>query len=317
MSAAVTIRPLREDDLDAADRIFRLAFGTYVGLPDPLVFAGDSDWVRTRWRAEPSAALAAERDGELVGSSFVAQWGSVGFLGPLTVRPDLWDRGIGARLLDATMPLFDTTGVRQVGLFTFSNSPKHVALYQRFGFWPHFLTAILEGPTAGPTDGPPATARPWSAHSSDERARLLGDARALTDAIHPGLDLTREIRAVESQSLGDVVAVPGAGGLDGLAICHCGAGSEAGSGACYVKFGAVLPGAHAPERFGRLLDACAALARERGLERLIVGVNTARRSAYRELLARGMRIDVLGVSMQRGGDPAYDHADSFVLDDWR
>jgi peptide/nickel transport system substrate-binding protein len=36
----------------------RLAFGTYVGLPDPLAFSGDSDWVRTRWRAEPSGAAA-------------------------------------------------------------------------------------------------------------------------------------------------------------------------------------------------------------------------------------------------------------------
>jgi N-acetylglutamate synthase-like GNAT family acetyltransferase len=312
-SASLLIRPLREDDLDAADRIFRLAFGTYLGLPDPATFAGDSDWVRTRWRAEPAAALAAELDGRLVGSNFVSRWGSVGFLGPLTVRPDLWDHGIGARLLEATMPLFDTAGVRQVGLFTFSSSPKHVGLYQRFGFWPHFLTAILEGAT----DGPPVGLVQWSTHGRDERERLLASARVLTDAIHPGLDLTREIRAVESQSLGDVVLQTAADGLDGLAICHCGAGSEGGSDVCYVKFAAVRPGAHAPERFGRLLEACAALARGRGLGRLVAGVNTARRSAYRELLARGMRIDTLGVSMQRGGDPAYDHPDSFVIDDWR
>ena len=39
MSAAVAIRPLRETELDAADRIFREAFGTFVGLPDPLRFA--------------------------------------------------------------------------------------------------------------------------------------------------------------------------------------------------------------------------------------------------------------------------------------
>jgi hypothetical protein len=88
----VTIRPLLERDLAAADRIFRLAFGTSLGLPDPLQFAGDSDWVRTRWLADPSTALAAELDGELVGSNFVTGWGSVGFFGPLSVRPDLWDR---------------------------------------------------------------------------------------------------------------------------------------------------------------------------------------------------------------------------------
>lgn len=312
-AAAVVIRPLVERDLDAADRIFRLAFGTFVGLPDPLAFAGDSDWVRARWRAAPALALAAELDGELVGSNLATCWGSVGFFGPLTVRPDLWDRGIARQLLDATLPLFDAAGVRQVGLFTFSNSPKHLALYQRYGFWPRFLTAVM----TGPPDGSSGPSLRWSQCSPDERRRLCDAARALTDALHPGLDMAREIAAVEAQHLGDVVALPAGRGLEGFAVCHCGPGTEAGSGVCYVKFGAVRPGAHAPERFALLLDACAALARDRGLAHLVAGVNTGRLSAYRELLARGMRIDILGVSMQRGGDPAYDHPDSFVLDDWR
>ena len=30
----VSVRPLREDDLSKADRIMRLAFGTFLGLPD-------------------------------------------------------------------------------------------------------------------------------------------------------------------------------------------------------------------------------------------------------------------------------------------
>src|SRR4051794_31195219 len=88
----VSIRPLREDELGDADRIARLAFGTFLGLPDPLDFMGDADYVRTRWRADPATALAAELDGKLVGSNFVANWGSVGFFGPLSVHPDLWNR---------------------------------------------------------------------------------------------------------------------------------------------------------------------------------------------------------------------------------
>ena len=313
MSGAVIIRPLREADLDAADRIFREAFGTFVGLSDPLQWGGDSDWIRTRWRADPSLAVAAEADGELVGTNFAVRWGSVGFFGPLSVRPDHWNQGIAQRLLEATLPLLDAGEVRQVGLFTFPNSPKHLMLYQRYGFWPRFLTAVVEGAVTGPE----SQFIRWSRLSPADRPRHLAAASALTDAVHPGLDVTTEIRAVETQRLGDVVALPAGGQLDGLAVCHCGPGSEAGSGTCFVKFGAVRPGPHAPERFAALLDACAALARERGLERLVAGVNTARRSAYRELLARGMRIDILGVNLQRGGNPAYDHADSFVLDDWR
>jgi hypothetical protein len=78
------------------------------------------------------------------------------------------------------------------------------------------------------------------------------------------------------------------GDLGAAAICHCGAGSEAGSGACYVKFGAVRPGVEAADQFERLLDACEAFATASDLDRLVAGVNTGRLNAYRQLLARAV-----------------------------
>src|SRR6476661_1313068 len=137
------IRALKEADLDEADRISRIAFGTFLGLLDPGTFYGDADFVRTRFRADPSLSLAAEMYGELVGSNFVANWGSVGIFGPLTIRPDLWDKGIAKHLLKSTMDYFEKLGTKHIGLFTWAHSPKHLGLYQRFGFWPRFLTAIM------------------------------------------------------------------------------------------------------------------------------------------------------------------------------
>jgi GNAT superfamily N-acetyltransferase len=84
----VSVRLLREGDLSEADRIMRLAFGTFLGLPDPMTFMGDAGLVRTRWVAAPDAAFGAEVEGKLVGSNFATNWGSVGFFGPLTVEPD-------------------------------------------------------------------------------------------------------------------------------------------------------------------------------------------------------------------------------------
>ena len=89
---AILIRPLLEKDLSAADRIMRVAFGTFIGLPDPTQFMGDASYVRTRWRTDPTAAFAAQTGGEVVGSNFASNWGSVGFFGPLTIRPYLWDQ---------------------------------------------------------------------------------------------------------------------------------------------------------------------------------------------------------------------------------
>jgi len=106
------IRSLTEADLADADRVFRVAFGTFLGAPDPQQFFGDAEYVRTRRHADDHAAFAAVREGRLVGSNFVANWGSVGFFGPLTVDPACWSQGIAKPLMEPTVELFDTWGTR-------------------------------------------------------------------------------------------------------------------------------------------------------------------------------------------------------------
>lgn len=309
------IRPMTEDDLPEASRIIGLAFGTFLGAPDPATFWGDQDYARTRWLADPTAAFVVEQGSVLVGSNFATRWGSVGFFGPLTIHPDYWNGGFGQRLLDPVMALFDSWGVSHAGLFTFAQSPKHVGLYQRYGFWPRALTAIMSKPVrSGQTEG---GWERYSALAEAEREEVLRACASLTDRLYQGLDVAREIRATQAQGLGDTVLLREEGELVGFAVCHCGAGSEAGSGKCYVKFAAVASGAGEVARFERLLDACEALAGARGMERLEAGVNTARHEAYRCMLERGMRTDIQGIAMQRDNEPGYNRPGVFLLDDWR
>ncbi len=293
----------------------RLAFGTFLGLPDPMAFMGDASYVRTRWRTDPAAAFAAEVDGQVVGSNFATNWGSVGFFGPLTIRPDLWDRGVGKRLMEPVMSCFASWGTMHTGLFTFPQSQKHHGLYQKFGFWPRFLTAIMSKPV-----GPAARESRWTRFSAlpdPERPAMLVACRQLTDAVYGGLDVTAEMRAVADQRLGDTVLLWQDSTLVGLAICHCGPGTEAGSGVCYLKFGAVLSSPTAPQHFCQLLDACEALAVDKRLARLVAGVNTARHEAYRQMLERGFKTDLQGVAMQRPNEPGYNRPGTYVIDDWR
>ena len=317
--AGVAIRRLEQRDLAEADRIFRLAFGTFLGVPDPLTFTGDADIVGSRWRTKPETTLAAEREGELVGSNFVTLWGSVGLFGPLTVRPDLWDRGIATSLMEPTLDLFERHGIRHAGLFTFSNSTKHLHLYQKFGFWPRFLTALMAKPVAPATaEATPAFVSLFSQLSATDRDTALKECRALTNGIYDGLDVAVEIEAVQSQHLGDTLLIWDGSRLAGFAVCHCGAGSEAGTGLCFVKFGAVRPGPAAAADFERLLSECESFAASRGTGVLLGGINTARHAAYQSMLAHGFRFGPLvGVSMHRPGEPGYDRPDTYIIDDWR
>ncbi len=311
----VRIRTVREDELGRVGHIFRIAFGTFLGVPDPSAFAADCDFVRTRWRRDPQAVLGAELDGQLVGTNFVQHWGSVGYFGPLTVLPDYWERKIAQRLLEPTMELFRSWGVRHSGLYTFANSPKHLALYQKFGFWPRFLTLSVEKEVDGA--GRAAGVAFYSKLPPHCREECLEAARDLTGSIYEGLDLAGDIRAVEEEALGDTVLIEGSAGLVGFAVCHCGAGTEAGIGNCAVKFGAVRPGPNAGDTFERLLDGCLALAAHRGLSKVLADISAARHNAYRRMLDRGFRIYHQGVTMHNPNEAAYHTPDVYVTEVWR
>lgn len=306
---------MRKGDLPHADLIMRLAFGTFRGAPDPSSFMGDADYVFTRFAAEHEAAFVAEFAGRVVGSNFATNWGTVGFFGPLTVHPDFQSRGVGKALMEPVMESLAAWGTRLAGLYTFANSAKHVGLYQRFGFYPRFLTAIMELVIPGsPRDTNVAF---LSRLRELDRESALTGCRVLTNRIYDGLDLTHEIAELQRQSLGEVVLLDDEQGISGAAVCHYGPRTEAGSGVLYIKFGAVRSGPGVGDRFARLLDGCEELARVCGLPRLRAGVNLGRVGAYEAMLRRGYRTVDQGVAMHRPNEPGYSRPEIYVVDDWR
>jgi GNAT superfamily N-acetyltransferase len=227
----ISIRPLQESDIPEANRIYRLAFGTFLNLPYPMAFSGDANHVRSRFLADPSAAYGAEVvvDGDsrssgkkkLVGSNFTTNWGSVGFFGPLTIHPEFWAKGIAKRLLEPTIQLFSKWNTKHAGLFTFAQSPKHIALYQKFDFWPRFLTAVMSKDVISKKNNGIRSNLKWSRYSKlvgkkkeldhtrqqeeSEERQYLDICSKLTNAIYDGLDVRLEIMSVNKQELGDTV----------------------------------------------------------------------------------------------------------------
>jgi GNAT superfamily N-acetyltransferase len=310
----IAIRALAESDIEVAERVRRLAFGTLFGLPDPMSFRGDAALLAGRRWAFPDGGLIAEDSGEILGVAMANHWGSLGVFGPVAVHPAHWRKAIARQLLDAAMPIFDRWGSRVIGLFTFPERPTHIRLYQSFGFWPRALTAIMVRPVNSPSKLPEALSL---SERATERRSLIAQCAELTDAIFSGLELTREIELVAVHALGDVILLTEASRIVGFAICHAGAGSEAGAGQAYVKFAAVRSGAAAALRLTRLIDACCEFAHRRGATQLSAGVNLGRMSAYRLLIELGFRATLQGVAMHRPWVEAYDRPEVFALDDWR
>ncbi len=318
VSERVKVGPLKKAELQEADRIFRLAFGTFLGLSNPTEFVGDRDMLISRCRAPHVKALAAREDGRLIGSNLITRWGSFAFFGPLTVLPEYWDQGVAQRLLEATIKIVDQEGIRRSGLFTFAQSTKHVGLYQKFGYWPGYLTALM---THTPSSELASRASSRNtAHLStlpkEKREEAIAACWRLAEGIDKGLDLSDEIRMLLKQKIGEVVLIYTRNNLDGFAICHHGPGSPGGTKLCYITFAAVRGGDGAGSRFDRLLDACDGFARSRGVP-VEAGMNLAREDAYRRMRAHGYRAFAQGVAMQRPHVPGFNRRDAYVIDDWR
>jgi len=313
---AVKIGALRESELGEAVGIVRLAFGTFLGLPDPMQFMGDRDLLTPRWRAPNTTVLAARIDGRLVGSNVITRWGSFGFFGPLTVLPEFWDHGVAQRLLEGTVKVLDRWKLRRSGLFTFAQSAKHVGLYNKFGFWPGYLTALMYHAPAADARASNGVPVLLSTLKKSQREEAIRACARLTNRVEKGLDLSDEIRAVLAQGVGDVVMIDSRLKLDGFAVCMTGPGSEGGAKTCYVKFGMVRGGEAADVRFDRLLDAIDRFALSRGAA-VEAGVNLARRDAYAQMRAYGYKATTQGVAMHRPYGDGFNRADVYAMDDWR
>ena len=313
-SQSISIRPLNERDLPEASTILRRAFATHFGMP-PDAFWTDRDFVTGRWMTDPSLAFGAWIEDRLVGSSLGAAWGSLGVFGPISTHPDTWNRGAARHLIPPVLERLKVLGARHIGLFTFAESTKHIALYQKFGFWPRFLTATMIRPVE--SDEPPEYSTRYSSIATGDQAHWLDSCRALTAGVRDGLNLTAEIRTAHSHGHGDTVFLTDGSRVYAVALCEYGRKSPAGAGSCLIRFAAVRSDSENEIRFGQLLTACASLATNEGLKQVVACVNASRPAAYRHLLSMGFRVQRHGVAMHCPNDDAYNQTASYILDDLR
>jgi len=313
-NAEIRIRSLNESELPEANRILRMAFGAFLEAEEPTALFPGRDLVSCRWRVDPESAIAAAHEEKLIGTNFVSNWGSFGLFGPITVLPEYWGRKVAQVLLERTMSVFDDWDISHRGLLTFPESPKHIHLYEKFGFKAGHLIPVLSKEVTPQSE---VSYTRLSALSEQDRPTAIDECRDLTGEIHDGLDLKKELGAVLEQGLGDICLVYEGSILMAFAICHCGANTEAGDNTCYVKFGAVRPSDKESEHFTSLLRACEAIAGEQRLGHLTVGVNMGRWKAYSQLTGSGFRTRFTGVAMETHPERSYNRAGVYIIDDWR
>ena len=311
----IEIRALRSDDLEWARALADAAFcriqETLYGRPrTPPVFPPHQ--FAYRLAVDPVGCLAAVDGAQPVGVLFSVVRGTLAWVGPIAVAPDLDNRGVGQRLLAACLEGWTRRGVRLGGLETFPGSAKHLYLYAKYGFRPGWTGLGLR--------------KEWAPAGGGEAARdRLGEGVAVVppeawpngvstandppslDFVYPGLDLSTDIEATRRQEIGEVLTTDG-----GCALCHVRSTFHARPGNTFLPFVAARDAA----AFDRLLTAAEYLAARAGCHAVSVRLPGSCWNAYRHLTARGYRDMGAMLRMKRGERLDYDRAELFYCDNW-
>jgi hypothetical protein len=268
--------------------------------------------------------VAEEGDGKIVGAAVAVMWGTVGVIGPVAVLTNYQNQDIGQQLLTACQEFFDENKATLQGLATYPYSPKHLILYQKFGYKPKALVVVtsktLDRSDLAAAKTPPRAGLAVRRYSTLEEARkkqVMQKIRRITNALWRGFDLAKEVEIVEGLTLGDTLLLEKGREVIGFAVCHLPPNSEAPHGSAYVKLLAIDSRHRKPEHLDGLLAGVEELAAAGQLQRVVVPAYTYYWTAYQTLLQRGYHVDFTMVRMKRGKQEDYDDASDLVLDDWR
>jgi ribosomal protein S18 acetylase RimI-like enzyme len=327
-SPLIKIRRVRKGDLSKVRDVIEQAFGDFferqVGTRPRQVFGG-AQYVHHRWLMEPWGCFVAEEgDGKIVGAALAAMWGSVGVVGPIAVLTNYQNQDIGQQLLQACQEFFDENKATLTGLSTYPYSPKHLMLYQKFGYRPRGLVVVTakhldrrEIVHATKPAKPGVSVRRYSALEEAKKKPAMARMRRITNGIWRGMDLAKEVEIVDGLALGDTLLLEKGRDVIGFAICHLPPNSEAPHGSAYVKFLAIDARHRKPEHLNALLAAVEELAGGAQLGQVVAPVYTYYWAAYQALLERGYRVDFTMVRMKRGKPEDSEDPADLVLDDWR
>jgi hypothetical protein len=133
--------------------------------------------------------VVAELDGRVAGSNFLDERGTVSGVGPITIDPELQNRGVGRALMEAVIERSDAQRFPGIRLLQAGYHMRSLSLYLSLGFEVREHISCVQGPpihqsvagatvrAAGPEDLLPANAVCFRVHGHD-RGGELADAIA-------------------------------------------------------------------------------------------------------------------------------------------
>jgi GNAT superfamily N-acetyltransferase len=285
-------------DIEPLNRIFAEAFtdryrrdglvGVRVPHLNPLV------WRYAIEDAGAGAMLWRDGDGRPVAFNMVHHSGTEGWMGPLAVRPDRQNEGLGKTIVRAGLDWLRGHGARTIGLETMPRTVDNIGFYSRLDLVPRHLTVTL---TRDVPRKPVAMGELLSGSGTDY-LRVLAECRELTKRLVPGVDFTRELQLTGDLQIGDTTLVRKDGRLIGFALWHSAPLAE-GRPRDEVRVLKLV--AENLDAFGSVIQGVQAATLGEGLRRISVRCQTSFADAYGHLVAEGFRVHWTDLRMTLAG----------------
>jgi GNAT superfamily N-acetyltransferase len=289
-------------DVAALNRLFSEAFTEryhrdgLVGVRVPQL--NPDVWRYSIRDAGGGAMLWYDEDDELVAFNMAHQSGVEGWMGPLAVRTDLQERGVGRTIVTAAIEWLTAAGATVVGLETMPRTVDNIGFYSRLGFYPQHLTITMTRETGRPEFASGAVR--LSGVSAGTRAGLIDACRERVGCAAPGYDYSREMELTAELNLGETVVVQRGSDVESFAVCHA-AALAAGRGPEELRVLKLFAGS--ARAFLTLMACVESIAADAMLSRVAIRCQTGQRRAYRALVDRGYDVRWTDLRMTLDGRP--------------
>lgn len=323
-AALVRVRPMRPSDLEPISLLEADAFA-YLGPP----VTGTRNPLRPRSRAHMEAALwkdpdgcfvAEQQGGERVGAVFSTTWGKVGWMGYLSVRPDVQGCRVGTQLVRRSVMYLSADPARVVGLETSPERIDNVGFYASLGFRLGYPTLFLRrefsarGPEPLKSD---YLVYHWSHLSRHEKRNQLRHLLDLTSRLKPSLDWSKEILACERFGLGDTLCFSDEGRLIGFCVMHLLPMRGLDDEPAYVHVGAFSADRLDAQALPGVMRWVEQYAANEGKRAVQMAVSSARVRTIETLLCSGFRVVRVMLRFVRAALPfSHEDPNTIVVSHW-
>ena len=300
-------------DVEPLNRVFAEAFTDRYSR-DGLVGVRVPQLNPAIWRyaiedAGDGAMVWRDAEGQLAGFNMVHRSGSEGWMGPIAVRPDRQNEGLGSAMVLAGIDWLKTQEARTIGLETMPRTVDNIGFYSRLGFMPGHLTITLVRDVGRRAADPGELL----SASGGRLADGLAGCRALGERLAPGIDFTRELALTRELGIGDTSLVRRDGRLAGFALWHS-AALAAGRPKDEVRVLKLV--AESVDDMERAVDAVQAAAQRERVRRVAVRCQSAFADAYLRLVERGFRVHWTDLRMILRGYALAGQRSGVVLSNW-